>query len=225
MHYHIGNMLILQEFNGGDGCPLCRIRNILEKRLVEQYLNEAVMEDSQRQAVNERGFCMHHTQMMHARQNKLSLALQYVTRLTTLKGKLEITADKKIGKKMADAFEHCGNTCVICDAVEENMVRYYKTIAEMFAGEANFKAALLSTKGFCLEHFGALLRYSAFAHGKEKDYLYTLPKLQKDAMNALLEDLQWFCAKHDYRNADKPWNGADTALLRAVALAHGTPAK
>ena len=44
-------------------------------------------------------------------------------------------------------------------------------------------------------------------------------------MNALLEDLQWFCAKHDYRNADKPWNGADTALLRAVALAHGTPAK
>ena len=105
MHYHIGNMLILQEFNGGDGCPLCRIRNILEKRLVEQYLNEAVMEDSQRQAVNERGFCMHHTQMMHARQNKLSLALQYVTRLTTLKGKLEITADKKIGKKMADAME------------------------------------------------------------------------------------------------------------------------
>lgn len=30
MHYHIGNMLIHQEFQSGKSCPLCRIRNILE---------------------------------------------------------------------------------------------------------------------------------------------------------------------------------------------------
>ena len=104
MNYHIGNMLIWQEFNDGNECPLCRIRNILETRLADQYLNESVMEDFQRRMVNERGFCAHHTDMLHARQNKLSLALQHITRLTALKGKLEITADLKTAEKEAEIF-------------------------------------------------------------------------------------------------------------------------
>ena len=39
MNYHIGNMLIYQEFNGKNQCQLFAIRNILERRLTEQYLN------------------------------------------------------------------------------------------------------------------------------------------------------------------------------------------
>ncbi len=225
MNYHIGNMLIWQEFKPGCECPLCRIRNILEKRLVEQYLNDAVMEDFQRRMVNERGFCAHHTQMMLSRQNKLSLTLQHITRITTLKGKLEVTADPKIALRQAEIFEHCGETCVICDGVEVNMVRYYKTVAEMFYAEPKFKETLLATGGFCFEHYGRLLRYAKFARGRKKDYIYTLSKLQKDAVNKLLEDLNWFAAKHDYRNADKPWNGAETALVRSVQRLHGEEAK
>lgn len=137
MNYHIGNMLIYQEFNGKNQCPLCAIRNILERRLTEQYLNESVMEDFQRRMVNEKGFCLHHTEMMLARQNKLSLTLQHITRLTALKGRLEITAEPKIAKEMADFFIDSDSRCVICDGVEVNMIRYYKTVAEMFFAEKN----------------------------------------------------------------------------------------
>ena len=224
MNYHIGNMLIYQEFVPGNDCPLCRIRNIQEKRLAEQYLNESVMDDFQRRMVNEKGFCLHHTQMLLARPNKLSVALQHITRLTALKGKLEITADPKRAAKMAETFLHCKDTCVICDGVEVNMIRYYKTVAEMFLAEKDFKQTLQNTDGFCLEHFGYLLKYAAYARGKKKDYVYTLTKLQKESMDALLADLQWFCAKHDYRNADQAWNGADTARLRPVEKLHGETA-
>ena len=225
MHYHIGNMLIYQEFKPGCECPLCRIRNILENRLTEQYLNDAVMEDDQRKKVNEKGFCAHHTQMMLARKNKLSLALQQVTRITTLKGRLEITDNVKHALKQAEYFAACGKTCVICDSVEESMVRYYKTIAEMYNGEAKFKEVLLKTDGFCLEHYAALLRHAKYAHGSQSAYVYDLSKLQKTAMNKLLEDLYTFCSKHDYRNAARPWNGAETALLRSVIRLHGEEAK
>lgn len=225
MNYHIGNMLIYQEFNDSNECPLCRIRNILEKRLTDQYLNESVMEDFQRRLVNERGFCMHHTKMMHARQNKLSLALQHITRLTALKGKLEITAAPKTAAKMAETFEHCGQTCVICDGVEVNMIRYYKTVAEMFCSEPDFKETLQKTNGFCLEHFGCLLKYAQFAKNRKKDYIYTLTKLQKEQLEKLLADLNWFAAKHDYRNAEKPWNGAEKALERSILKLHGEEAK
>ena len=225
MNYHIGNMLIYQEFEKACECPLCRIRGILEKRLAEQYLNESVMEDFQRRLVNERGFCAHHTQMMYARQNKLSLALQHTTRLTALKAKMEITADLKIAQKMADTFLHCDETCVICDAVEVNMIRYYKTVAETYCAEPRFKEVLLGTKGLCLPHFGALLKYASFAYSKKKDYLYTLTKLQKEQTEILLNDLQWFAAKHDYRNQDKPWNGAEKALERSIVRLHGEETK
>lgn len=225
MYYHIGNMLIYQEFSKPGECPLCRIRNIRETRLVEQYLNDSVMEDAQRRLVNERGFCLHHTQMMHARQNKLSLALQHTTRLTALKAKLEVTADIKRAQKMAETFIHSHDTCVICDAVETDMIRYYKTVAETFCAEPKFKDVLLSVNGFCFEHFGYLLKYAAFARGKKKDYLYTLTKLQKDSLDKLLTDLNWFAAKHDYRNQDKPWNGAENALLRSIVKLHGEEAK
>ena len=97
------------------------------------------MEDFQRRMVNEKGFCLHHTQMLLARPNKLSLALQHITRLTALKGKLEITAELKTASKMAEIFAHSGETCVICDGVEVNMIRYYKTVAEMFLAEKDFQ--------------------------------------------------------------------------------------
>ena len=225
MNYHIGNMLIYQEFVSGNDCPLCRTRSILEKRLVEQYLNESVMEDFQRRMVNERGFCLRHTEMMHARQNKLSLALQHITRLTTLKGHLEITADPKKAKSMGDFFIHSHDSCVICDNVEVNMIRYYKTVAEMFFAEKKFKEILLSVDGFCLEHFGCLLRYSDFAKSRKKDYIYSLTKLEKESIEKLLVDLNRFAAKHDYRNADMPWNGADKALARSIVKLHGEQSK
>ena len=183
------------------------------------------MEDFQRRMVNELGFCAHHTDMLRARPNKLSLALQHITRLTTLKNKIEVTADIKTAEKMADVFMRSGKTCVICEGVEVNMIRYYKTVAEMFCAESKFKEILLSTKGFCLEHFGALLKYASFARGKKKDYIYTLTKLERDVLNKLLEDLQWFAAKHDYRNAEKPWNGAEDALIRSVSKLHGIEAQ
>ena len=44
-------------------------------------------------------------------------------------------------------------------------------------------------------------------------------------MNDLLEDLYKFCSKHDYRNANVPWEGAETALVRAVQRLHGEEAK
>ena len=225
MNYHIGNMLIYQEFVSGNDCPLCRIRSILEKRLCDQYLNDSVMEDFQRRMVNERGFCLHHTQMLHARPNKLSLALQHTTRLTSLKAKLEITANPKKAKELADFFTKVSSTCVICDNVEVNMIRYYKTVAEMFYAEKNFKDTLLSTDGFCLKHFGFLLKYASFARSKQKDYIYSLCKLEKNSLDRLLVDLNRFAAKHDYRNVDMPWDGADTALLRSIIKLHGDQAK
>jgi tmRNA-binding protein len=59
MRYHISTALILQEFAKTDSeCPLCEMRSIVEKNVVEQYLNEAVMVTGVRYKVNEKGFTL-----------------------------------------------------------------------------------------------------------------------------------------------------------------------
>ena len=95
----------------------------------------------------------------------------------------------------------------------------------MFLAEKDFKQTLQNTDGFCLEHFGSLLRYASFAGRRKKDYIYTLTSLEKKSMEKLLTDLQRFAAKHDYRNADLPWEGAEKALERSVVKLHGEQAK
>ena len=91
MNYHIGTMLIDENFNADGECPLCKIRAKVETRLAEQYLGEGVMEDDTRKEVNALGFCSRHYDMLFSFQSKLGLALQVSTRLKTVR--------KEIGKR------------------------------------------------------------------------------------------------------------------------------
>ena len=60
MQYHIQTEPIWEAFQSDCDCPMCRIYEKSETRLVEQYLNEAVMEPDYRVEVNKYGFCKEH---------------------------------------------------------------------------------------------------------------------------------------------------------------------
>ena len=60
MQYHIQTDPIWEAFKSDCDCPLCAIYEKTESRLVEQYLNEAVMEPDYRVEVNKYGFCAKH---------------------------------------------------------------------------------------------------------------------------------------------------------------------
>lgn len=80
-------------------------RKIVEENILFQFLNDAVMEDDTRARVNKLGFCADHFDMLFARQNKLSVALQSITRTNALKK--EIAAkDAKSAKKAAESLKN-----------------------------------------------------------------------------------------------------------------------
>lgn len=150
MHYHISTGLILQEFPKGSECPVCEIRAIVEKQIVDQFLNEAVMVDNYRDKVNKRGFCAHHYDMLLAGNSKLGVALQAITRMKALAGNVTVPKNAKDAARQADAIDKAGETCLICDLIDFNMQRYYKTIAQMYGNEREFPAMLAGTKGVLL---------------------------------------------------------------------------
>lgn len=221
MAYHIDTGLIKEKFKVDCECPLCEIKKIVEEQFLHEFLNDAVMEDNTRIKVGKKGFCAKHFDMLFARQNKLSVALQIGTRVDNISPLISPEKSVRAAIKQAEALDKTATSCVICDLVEESMVKYYKTIAQMFEREKDFYKTLISSKGFCLKHYAELLRYSRHAGFIAKEYVNILGSTQKRNMERLQGELKKFCDKHDYRNALEPLGSAETALPRMREKLYG----
>ena len=221
MAYHIDTGLIKEKFKEKSECPLCEIKKVVEEQFLHEFLNDAVMEDNTRIKVGKLGFCSRHFDMLFARQNKLSVALQIGTRVDVLQKTLCEVKSVGAAIKQAKELEKASATCVICDLVEESMVKYYKTIAQMFARERDFFKTLLSSNGFCMHHYAELLKYSKSASFFAKDYVNLISGVQKRNIERLQTELKRFCDKHDYRNANEPLGTAETALPRMGVKLYG----
>ena len=215
MRYHIDTGLIYQKFNENCNCPLCEIQKIVEEQFLYEFLNDAVMEDNTRIKVGKKGFCEKHFDMLFSRQNKLSVALQMETYASKLKEKLSIPANPSIAKRTAKEIEKSLPTCVVCDLVNESMVKYYKTISRMFLYETDFYRTLINAKGLCLKHYSKLLEYSSLAGTLKKEYLKTIYTVWERSYQKSIENLQNFCMKHDYRNT-LDFMGSDEKSLEEI---------
>ena len=221
MNYHIDTGLILEKFKTDCECPLCEIKQIVEEQFLHEFLNDAVMEDNTRIKVGKLGFCARHFDMLFSRQNKLSVALQIGTRAEKLSELIVDVKSAKAGIKQAEMVLKSTSTCAICEYTEESMIKYYKTVAQLFLNERSFTKLLLSTKGFCLEHYAELLRYAKFAGYLSNEYSAILSGIEKRHLERLRGELKDFCDSHDYRNAGKPLGNAETALPRMRTTLYG----
>ena len=221
MRYHIDTAIIKDKFQENCTCPLCQIKSVIEEQLLYEFLNDAVMEDSTRAKVNKLGFCSSHFDMLFSRQNKLSLALQAQTRLNTVLSLFKTQKSFKGAKAQSQKILDSEKTCIICELTEDSMVKYYKTVAQLFLGEKEFRSILLKSNGFCFTHYAMLLKYSNEAGFLVKEYLDAISSVQNKALEKLNANLKVFCDKHDYRNASKPLGNAERALTDTREIFYG----
>lgn len=201
MQYHIQTDPIWEAFGSDCDCPLCEIYSKCEARLIEQYLNEAVMSPEYRVEVNKYGFCSEHLRKLFAGKNKLGLALQLHTRGQEMRSEMKPCKSHKQAVKLADYIDENTCSCVICRSLDDMMNRYAYTTAQMFANEGEFRTVLSKSGGFCLPHFSLLLRYANKAGKFTESYLSELTYLQNRSFDRTLSELDRFTQKFDYRNA------------------------
>lgn len=221
MQYHIQTAPIWDAFRSECDCPMCRLYERVQHRLIKQYVNDAVMEPSSRIKVNARGFCPRHSALLYDGGNKLGVALQFDTRTDHVIDEITDAKNAKSAKKLADKLDRELSTCVICDEANEVMERYAYTVAEMFLNERDFPEILKNTNGFCLPHFTLLLRYASHAGKTQEEYLRVLAARQRDGMRKLCGELERFTRRFDYRSADKQSAGNNDALARAINKLEG----
>lgn len=103
------------------------------------------------------------------------------------------------------------------------MDRYVATFFHLYEHDADFRAHLEKSKGFCLPDAAMLMEKAAeFLPTKlVGPFAGLLASLTRDNLSRMEKDIEWFTLKFDYRNQDKPWGDSKDAVERTVNKLRG----
>ncbi|MBQ7416320.1 MAG: hypothetical protein IJW14_04730 [Oscillospiraceae bacterium] len=228
-----------EAFDSGDECPFCQLERAVEQRTIRYTLGPGAsyMEPEVRLATDKEGFCGAHFKKMYDFGNSLGSALMMQTYMVGLfeemtremdnfqiPGKRGLFSKKNTGEESSLVTWARGKqgSCFICNKIDYNMERYYSTFFQL-TKEAEFRAKVESSKGFCMRHFLALME-AAKDHvpNDQREWFYpTVFRLMKENMARVKGDLDWFIEKFDYRNASSDWKNSRDAVSRSMQKLQG----
>lgn len=192
-------------FENGDGCPICRMKKMLEERLVDYILGAAMMEPDVRIETNKLGFCKSHLSKMEKRHNRLQLGLILETHLQQIdddvfkKGLLGINT-----KKSAYKTARIEETCFVCDKIEWGLSRLLQTLFKTYNAELDFRETFRKQEFICLPHYRLLIEKAPEGLSKKQlsDFNEDCLNLTKGYLESLYNDVHSFTKSFDYRNAE-----------------------
>ena len=228
-----------EAFDSGDECPFCQLRRGVEQRTIRYVLGPGAsyMEPDVRAETDKAGFCGAHFKKMYDYGNSLGSALMMQTYMVGLFEEMSREMDKfqLPGKRGLFAKKNTGeesqlvrwarekqSSCYLCNKIDYNMSRYYDTFFFLLKDE-EFRAKVESCKGFCMEHFLALMELAGekVPNGRIEWFYPTVFRLMKENMARVKGDLDWFIEKFDYRNASADWKNSRDAVSRSMQKLQG----
>ena len=113
-------------------------------------------------------------------------------------------------------------SCFVCNRMKENMQRYFDTFFAMLR-EEEFRTSVEQSKGFCMRHFKRLMEESEenLPNSQREWFRKIIPALMWNNLVRVKEDIDWFVAKNDYRNAGADWKTSRDAVSRGIQKLQG----
>ena len=220
MRYDITNIPIAEVFEEKDGCPICRLRNTLEKRAVEYITGAAMMEPDIRIETNKKGFCHTHYRQILGQRNRLSVALMMESHLDELEK--EIFSASLIGKnakKQAKDARGKLDSCFVCDQIDDAMNKMLATVCRTWEAQKEFRQLFEEQPCLCLPHFTELVEASVGGMSKktQPDFAKEASRLAHNYLTELRGAVHHFCGMYDHRNAgNNDWGNSKDSIERAV---------
>ena len=221
MRYDITNIPIAEVFEERDGCPICRLRNTLEKRAVEYITGAAMMEPDIRIETNKKGFCLEHYRQILGQRNRLSVALMLESHLDEMEKQI-FAGPPLVGKnakKQAKDATRTACTCFVCDQMGDAMEKMLATVCRTYETQKEFRQLFEDQPCLCLPHFSDLVAASAGAMSKkaQPDFAKAASKLAHRYLTELRGDVHHFCEMYDHRNAgSNDWGNSKDSIERAI---------
>lgn len=203
------------------GCPICRLRDMLEQRTIEYIMGAAMMEPDVRIETNKQGFCKVHFEQMRACKNRLSLALMLQTHLQQIQKKVmskqSVFEGKTAKQKRVSAVN---NDCFVCNKIDWGMSRILVTLFEMYTQQCDFRELFAQQEMLCLPHYDLLTSLCAEKMDKkyQKQFIDACSELTVKYLDELEKDVSHYCKMYDYRNtgANADWGNSKDSIERAI---------
>jgi hypothetical protein len=248
MKYHIDTIPIWDAAKLEGECLLCALERRTEPREAERYPGASVMAPDVRIRVNQRGFCRKHHAMLFTMSNRLGHALMLESHMIENRERLEESwkSLEKAGGQLAGAgfgdrlngkakaaresitaearkIQQMAGTCVMCDTISDNMLRYLHTFFHLYQSDGEFKRRFLEGKGLCIPHLGQLIEVAAEELGTRElgEFVQALARTEKQNLDRIQEDISWFIKKFDYRYEKEDWKNSRDAVERTVNKTRG----
>ncbi len=209
MRSDICSIPVEEVFEPKEGCPVCRMRNMLEERMADYITGAAMMEPEVRKVTNEKGFCLRHYKMILSRKNRLSVALMLESHLKEM--------EKKIKSPVAKAET---SRCFVCDEVERNMTALISNTLKKYESDMEFRHLFEKQETLCLPHFYELCSAADKKMGRRfrGEFKSAAKELTLRSIESLHGDVKHFCDMFDYRNngENADWGNSRDSLERAV---------
>ena len=209
-----------------DGCPICRMEEMLEKQYVKFITGDAMMEPSVRIETNKKGFCHRHFSQMFAQGQKLPNALILESHLQEIIDNFMPAKLKgKPVKKQLEGIRQELSTCYVCDRIENDMHHFMATIFVEWAKGGEFRKLYGEQPFICLKHYHFLMTAAMGRGGIPSklmsDFYAETAGLTKNYLESLKADITHFCSMFDYRSQGQDWGTSKDSIERSIAFLTG----
>ncbi len=193
---------ITEVFSEKSGCPICKIKDMLEKRAIQYTIGASKMQPDTRIKTNNLGFCENHFSKLIKCNERAALAVILESRLLMLS-----QFDKK---ELTQISQTNQLSCFVCDIIDNHMNILLRELLHLYETEEEFRKLFDEQESLCFNHFALLTE-----QGNKKYAKKHFNQLQKSAYNltnsglkTLHSDLKYFCSMYDYHNnQSNDWKG------------------
>lgn len=216
MREDICSIPVNEVFEPKDGCPFCRMRDMLEDRMATYITGAAMMEPDVRIETNRLGFCAEHFNQILARGSRLSVALILESLLAEVKTQV-FPEGKTALKKIVAAVHSREENCFICQNIDQNMRHLLDSTLTLWQAEPEFRELYAAQTHICLPHYGLVME--AAQKMPKKNFIpfeAETTRLCKAYLEELSGDVTHFCRMFDYRSAGGDWGNSRDAIERAM---------
>lgn len=199
------------------GCPICRMYDEIETKMLEYITGSAMMEPDVRVETNKVGFCEKHFNRMFKDYGRLQLGLMLDTHLNEF--------DLSNPSALYKAVSGNEKTCFVCDKIEWGFSRLISQIYLMYETEPEFRDMFNSQPEFCLKHYKLLMDNANKKTMKKQHKVFAenLFKITADNLKEMQKNLKLFAKMYDY-NSDKnspEFSNCRDAVERSVKFISG----
>jgi hypothetical protein len=214
---HLPYYLVLDALEKAQECPLCELESEGLRRHVDNLLYEFVNDPGVRaELVRSKGYCARHANVLLSFRDGLGTAILYQDQVRVFLRLLDGLANASLRAASRDISRYTQHQeCPLCRYQRQLREHQVSDLVEGLRHE-EMRDAFQSSPGLCVPHF--LLAVQAT---RSEPVLRLLVGTELQRFRELLQDLETFCRKHDYRFQQEGFGKEADSWLRAVRMIAG----